>query len=226
MENDKRRNTIIAVALVVALAVILIVAWIINRINKQGETGGVKTSDGVVITTDVSEITKIGFPEKLYSDFAENFFDAMIVINPTCDKVAKAKNLKNDSDDYTFDIVRCNVTYNVELSEDGKNYSFIISKNGENLINYNSASKGRTYLSADTIWKFLPMNSKTNDGLEYTIKQENKNNPKELTIYANTCSSQDKQNKALEAAKERLEYTRFNPEDFTFIMQGYCDGEN
>ena len=59
MENDKRRNTIIAVALVVALVVILIVAWIINRINKQGETGGVKTSDGVVITTDVSEITKI-----------------------------------------------------------------------------------------------------------------------------------------------------------------------
>ena len=70
------------------------------------------------------------------------------------------------------------------------------------------------------------MNSKTNDGLEYTIKQENKNNPKELTIYENTCSSQDKQNKALEASKERLEYTRFNPEDFTFIMQGYCDGEN
>lgn len=225
MENDKRRNTFIAIALAVALVIILIIAWIVGQLNKRGETGGLKTADGAVITTDVSEITKIGFPEKLYSDFAENFFEAMIVINPTCGKVAKAKNLKNNGNDYTFDIVRCNATYNVELSEDGNNYNFTISKDGESLVNYNSANKGRTYLPKESIWKYLPMNHKTNDGIDYAIRQKTSNNYTDLEISTNSCGSQEIKDEVLKSAKEVLEYTGFNPEDFSYTIPDYCDSE-
>ena len=225
MQNDKRRNTIIAIVLAVVLVVVLIVAWVISRASSNGETGGLKTNDGTTITTDVSKITDLGFSQKLYSDFAENFFDAMVVINPTCNKQAKAKNFKNDGDTYTFDIVRCNETYNAEVSEDGKNYSFTISKNGEMLTTYNSANKGRSYLSSGSISKYLPMNSQTNEGLKYVIKQTNTSNPTELEISVDSCGSQEKKNKAIESAKEVLEYTGFNPEDFTYNTPNYCDSE-
>lgn len=225
MENDKRRNTIIAIVLAVAIVVILIIAWIVTQVGSRGETGGLKTDDGATITTDVSKITELGFPQKFYSDFAENFFDAMVVINPTCNKQAKAKNFDNSGSSYTFDIVRCNETYNAEVTEDGKNYTFTISKSGEVLTTYNSANKGRTYLSADSISKYLPMNMQTNEGMKYTIKQVNKSNLTELEISVDSCGSQEKKNKAVESAKEVLEYTGFNPEDFTYSTPNYCDSE-
>lgn len=225
MENDKKRNTIIAIALAGALVVILIIAWVVSQVSSKGETGGLKTDDGATVTTDVSKITELGFSQKLYSDFAENFFDAMVVINPTCNKQAKGKNFKNDGNTYTFDIVRCNETYNAEVTESGSNYSFTISKNGEMLTTYNSTNKGRNYLSAESISKYLPMNSQTNEGLKYTIKQTNKANLTELEISVDSCGSQEKKNKAVASAKEVLEYTGFNPEDFTYNTPNYCDSE-
>ena len=55
MENDKKRNTIIAIALAGALVVILIIAWVVSQVSSKGETGGLKTDDGATVTTDVSE---------------------------------------------------------------------------------------------------------------------------------------------------------------------------
>lgn len=226
MDNEKKRNTIIAIVIGVALVVILIIAWIVSRAANRNETGGLVTDDGTTITTDVSKITDLGFSQKLYSDFAENFFQSMVVINPTCNKSAKAKNMKNDGDTYTFDIVRCNETYNVELEDEGSNYNYTISKNGEMLVTYNSKNKGRTYLSSDSISQYLPLNSKTQDGLKYVIKQSNKTNPLELEVGVDSCGSQEKKNKAVESAKEVLEYTGFNPEDFTYVTPNYCDSNS
>ena len=226
MENDKRRNTIIAIIAGIALVVILIIAWIIKSVNDRNETGGPNmTKDGVVITTDVSSIVEYGFPEKFYKDFSENFYSAMTVINPTCNKQAKAKNIEVSNDTYTFTIVRCNENYDVELVSTGKNYEFSIKKGDETLINYNSGDKDKTYLSADSISKFLPMNLTAEDGQKFTISQKNKSNPQELEIGTSSCGNQDKKNKAIEAAKDALEYTGFNPEDFTYTAPNYCDKE-
>ena len=225
MENDKRRNTIIAIIASVGLVVILIGAWIIKSVNNRGETGGVKAKDGTVITTDVSSILDYGFPQKFYRDFSENFYSAMTVISPTCAKEAKAKNIEAGDNTYTFTIVHCNVTYNVELSNDSKSYNFIIKKDGEQLINYDSTGKGNVYLAAETVSNYLPFNLTTDDGQKYTISQKNKSNPLELEVGTSSCGNQDKKNKALEAAKEALEYTGFNPEDFTYTTPNYCDKE-
>lgn len=226
MQNEKRRNTIIAISLAVAIVVILIIVWAVSKLSSKDETGGLKTQEGTPITTDVSKITDLGFSQKLYSDFSQNFYDAMSVINPTCNKQAQAKNVKADDNTYTFDIVRCNETYNVELIEEGNNYSFTISKNNESLVSYDSKNKGRSYLSSDSISKYLPMNAKTQDGMKYVIKQSNKSNPLELEVGVDSCGSQEKKNKAVESAKEVLEYTGFNPEDFTYVTPNYCDANS
>ena len=66
MQNDKRRNTIIAIVLAISLVVILIIVWIVSQISSKDETGGLKTPEGTPITTDVSKVTELGFSEKLY----------------------------------------------------------------------------------------------------------------------------------------------------------------
>lgn len=227
MDNDKRKNTIFAVVIGVAIIVILIIVWVVKVIGSKGETGGLETKDdGTIITTDVSDVTDLGFPKKLYSDFSENFYDSMVVISPTCGSTAKAKNIKVEGDVYTFDIVYCNVTYSVELTNDNdKNYSFIIKQGDEQLVTYNSANKGKTYLAAYTIYKYLPMEMSTSDGQKYTITQKNTSNPLELEIGTDNCGDEEKKNKAIESAKEVLEYTGYNPEDFTYIAPNYCDRE-
>ncbi len=223
MQNDKRRNTIIAIALAIGLVVVLIIVWIVQGLNNRGKTGDEATDQDKVITTDVSNITNHGFPEKLYKDFSSDFYDAMSVINPTCNKNATAKNITDGDESLTFDIVRCNETYNVEVSNDGKNYNFTISKNGEALVNYDSSKKGKTYVSANQIVKFLPMSIKAEGGADVTITLPNKANPTELQVGVDNCGSQDKKNKAVEAAKAALELSGFNPEEFTYNTPDYCD---
>jgi hypothetical protein len=227
MDNEKRRNTIIAIIIVVVLVVGLFAFWIISSLNGRGQTGGEGADKtAAVITTDVSGITKHGFPEKLYKDFSQNFFDAMSVINPTCNKPASAKNITDGDNDMTFDIVWCNETYNVELTNDGKNYNFTVSKNNEMLVTYDSSKKGKAYVSPAQISKFLPMTVKAEGGADVTIKLKNPNNATELEVGIDNCGSQEKKNKAVTAAKAALELSGFNPEDFTYITPDFCDAKS
>lgn len=223
MQNDKRRNTIIAIALGVGLVVVLIIIWLVQGLSNRGKTGDEATDQDKVITTDVSNITSHGFPEKLYNDFSSDFYDAMSVINPTCNKNATARNI-TDGDDYMkFDIVRCNETYNVEVTNDGKNYTFTISKGGEMLVTYDSSKKGKSYIDVNQISKFLPMNIKAEGGADVTITLPNAATPTALQVGVDSCGSQDKKNKAIQAAKTALEMAGFNPEEFTYNTPDFCD---
>ena len=215
MENEKRRNTIIAIVLGVGIVALLIVVWIVRGISKSGETGGLEDQELVPITTDIHGVVDAGFPEKLYTDFSKNFYDAMIAINPTCNKQATAKNVEKDGE-----------TYNVELvNNNSKNYIFTISKDGEQLVTYNSEVKGKTYLSKQQIAKFLPMSLKTANGTDFSIKQKQKSNFTDLEVSINNCGSEEIKNSAISAAKDGLELAGFNPEDFTYDAPDYCDGE-
>lgn len=226
MENEKRRNTIIAIVLGVGIVALLIVVWVVKGISKNGETGGLEDQELVPITTDIHSVVDAGFPEKLYTDFSKNFYDAMIAINPTCNKQATAKNVEKDDETYNFSIVRCNTTYNVELINDNsKNYIFTISKDGEQLVSYNSEVKGKAYLSKQQIAKFLPMSLKTANGTDFSIKQKQKSNFTDLEVSINNCGSEEIKNSAISAAKDGLELAGFNPEDFTYDAPDYCDGE-
>lgn len=226
MENEKRKNTIIGIISAVALVIILIIIGIANMISKKDKTGGLDNPENVVINTNTSSLVSAGFPQNLYSDFSQNFYDAMLAIDPTCNKQADAKNIEVDDNTYNFSIVRCNTTYDVELTNtNNKNYVFVISKSGESLVTYNSEVKGKAYLATNQISKFLPMNLKTADGDNFTLVKRNSSSETELEVTINSCGNQDKKNKAIESAKGAIELSGFNPEEFTFVTPDYCDAE-
>ena len=225
MENDKKDKKKILLIGVALLAIIILIVIIISRITGNNQVGDISESKYKNITIDLTEVKNAGFPDNLYTDFYHNFFDSLTILEQTCNKHAQAKNVKKDGDKYSFKIIRCNVTYDAVVENNGKkSYTYTISKDGQELISYNSEDKESNYKSKNTLSSILPLTMTTANGT-ISITAADKNDPTALKVGINSCGDQEIKDKALATAKEYLKMGGYNPDDFTYTVPDYCDSE-
>lgn len=220
MENERRQRDILVLGGIVLVIIICLGVFIHNAL-KPKEYGGPITDTSWSLG-NVQKIIDAGFSDMRFSDLNESLRQSTLILNPGCSEMRVIKNAKKKKDNnYAATLEICGENYKISLVDNEDQFSYTISKGGDELLSYDSSSIDRVYPAKERIDALLPHTLTMDDGTIVTLKHYTD----DYEIAVLSCGNADIKKRAEQAVRDWITEVGFNQEEYTFKIPNYCDGE-
>lgn len=149
----------------------------------------------------------------------------VVLMYPSVTKLSvERKSIKQDGDKSEFKLVSDtgeSFVVNLTKQNNGR-IVFDLSDKNNQILHYDSGEVRKSYQHPLTLGaRYLPKTIR-NDEIEFSITQ---NKDESYQINVNSCGDQEIKTKAVYYAQEWIKSLGFNPEDITFKIPTFCDGQ-